>query len=353
MFTKIRFALCALALIVPGVTYSFAGAPLEPRTGQILLLDNDRVLEGDIERIGDQYRIRRSIGETWMAADKVQCLCANVQEAYHFLRSRANMEDPDEHLRLAQWCQQRGLRMQAMAEAAAAVELRPDHAEGKRYLSGLQRLDANAPAAPKTREDADPETGSVPAADFNAESLGMFVTRVQPVLMNACASCHNGNRGGSFRLTRAHEGDRRATQQNLAAVLAQVNRDRPRESLLLARAVTVHGGDSDQPPIKNRQAPAYRILEDWMQWALRMPAHEAISPAPAAEHRVSEPVFSKPAVPAAPPAPVQPPAPQPAPVQPPEPAQAPAPDAQPPTASGSADPFDPMIFNQQMHGERK
>jgi len=358
MFTKIRFALCALALSVPGVTFLRAGAPpLEPRTGHVLLLDNDRIMEGDIERVGDQYRIRRSIGETWMAADKVQCLCASVEEVYLFLRGRANADDPDEHLQLAHWCQQRGLRAQALAEATAAVELRPNHAEAKRYLTGLQRLDANAPAATVAHEEAEPDLGPVPTVDFNAESLGMFVTRVQPVLMNACVSCHVGNRGGAFRLTRTYEGDlnnRRATQQNLAAVLGQVNQSRPRESLLLTRAVTVHGGDSDQPPIKSRQAPAYRILEDWVQWALRTPTHEVVS-SPIEPRISADPVVSKPAAAAAPPAqPAQTSAPaaatQPT-AQPPALSQAEAAANQPPAAAGPADPFDPSIFNQQLHPE--
>jgi hypothetical protein len=318
-------------------------------------------MEGDIERVGDQYRVRRSIGETWMAADKVQCLCASLEEAYLFLRARTNADDPDEHLRLAQWCQQRGLHAQALAEATAAVEMRPNHADARRYLSGLQRLEANAPAAPVHHEEGEPDPGPAPAVEFNNESLGMFVTRVQPVLMNACASCHVGNRGGAFRLTRTYEGDlnnRRATQQNLTAVLSQVNQGRPRESLLLTRAVTVHGGETNLPPIKSRQAPAYRILEDWVQWALRTPTHDAM-PAGEPESRVSvaaDPVVSKQTAAVLPVATaVQSSAPSagspPAPPQP----QTEAPASQPAAPAGPADPFDPEIFNQKMHpeGERK
>jgi hypothetical protein len=358
MFTKIRLALCALALTVPG-GISLADPPgASPRTGHVLLLDNDRILEGDIERVGDQYCIRRSIGETWMAADKVQCLCGSLVDAYQFLRSRANLDDADEHLRLARWCQLRGLRSQALAEAAAAVDIRPDHAESRRYLNGLQRLEANAPAAPKTHEEPEPEVGPPAALDFNTESLGMFVTRVQPVLMNACASCHTGNRGGSFHLTRTFEGElntRRATQQNLAAVMGQVNRERPQESPVLLRAVTVHGSETDQPPIKNRQAPAYRILEEWVQWALRSPVHEpatTASAAPAERRLPSEPAGNKPATPtvfssvptASPPASVQAEAPPPQPQPTPPPTQPPA---------GPADPFDPSVFNQQFQGEHR
>lgn len=349
MITKIRLVLCALALAVMGEIALFATEP-PPRTGTILLLDSGRVLEGDIELVGDQYRIRRSIGETWMPAAKVQCLCASAVEAYEHLRGQANLGDPDERLRLARWCQQRGLRAQALVEAAAAVELRPSHADSRRYMTGLQRLDANAPAAPK-RDETEPETAALPAVDFNSESLGMFVTRVQPVLMNACASCHASGRGGSFKLTRTHEGElgnRRGTQQNLAAVLAHVSRDRLRESPLLTKAVTVHGGDAEQPPLKGRQSPAYHILEEWVQWAMRTPLPGTTAdplPPPPVEHR--PPAETQPNRPAPSPAPSTGPSAPPAP----QPVSAPqAPIAQPATPAGPADEFDPMIFNAKMHG---
>src|SRR5947209_8520781 len=82
MNTKIRFALCALALLVPGRFPAWAADPVTPlKAGRVLVLENARILEGDIERVGDQYRIRRTIGETWLPADKAQCLCADLEEA--------------------------------------------------------------------------------------------------------------------------------------------------------------------------------------------------------------------------------------------------------------------------------
>ena len=59
--------------------------------------------------------------------------------------------------------------------------------------------------------------------------------------------------------------NRKTIQQNLAAVLAEVNLVQPQNSLLLSKAVSVHGSQ-EQAPIKNRQAAAYRELEYWV-WA--------------------------------------------------------------------------------------
>jgi hypothetical protein len=194
--------------------------------------------------------------------------------------------------------------------------------------------------------------------EINAEAMGQFISRVQPVLMNACASCHVSGNAGSFQLVRALEGgmvNRHATQVNLQAVLAQINREHWEESPLLAKAVTVHG-QAGQPPLKSRQAPPFRNLEDWVRGAVARspqrsdPASPAVVAAPAAEpNRFPESVMAKaealpgPVVSAARPA------------TPPEeskiaPAAASTPPAPPATP---VDPFDPLIFNRQMHPQRQ
>ena len=66
--------------------------------------------------MGDQYRVRRKIGETWVPASQVLHVCASYEEAYRFLKSRANLSDPEDSYRLAQWCQAHGLREEALAE---------------------------------------------------------------------------------------------------------------------------------------------------------------------------------------------------------------------------------------------
>ena len=95
-----------------------------PAHGKVLVLENDQTLAGDVERAGDLYRVRRLIGETTVPAERVLRLCADMGEAYAFLRGRANLSDADERLRLAEWCRLNGLHDQALAEVKAAVELR-------------------------------------------------------------------------------------------------------------------------------------------------------------------------------------------------------------------------------------
>jgi len=342
MTTSIRSALYALAAAALG-WHVLQGAPPEPlaRTGHVLILENARALEGDIERIGNHYRVKYDVGETWVPAEKVQRLCADMADAYTYLRGQANLNDPDEHLRLARWCRGHDLPQQALTEATQAVELRPSHAESRRLLDSMQRAEASVANPSRPAPEAEPTLP--PAVEYNTESLGLFVTRVQPILMNACANCHATGRGGpSFKLTRSYANEltnRRATQQNLAAVLAQVNRKQPETSVLLSRAVTVHG-EATQAPLKNRQVPAFKTLEEWVQLALTHEPRELPLTPPAS---VPEPKDSPQSATAQPkfaaahaPVPSVPKPAVPQPVSPQSPASPPPPD-----------PFDPMLFNGQ------
>jgi hypothetical protein len=308
--------------------------------GRVLVLDNERTLTGEIERVDDQYRIKRLVGETWVPAGKVLKLCASLEEAHGFLASRTNLHDPDERLRLAEWCRQHGLRELALEEAQEALRLRPGDDRAKRLVGYLQEAKARAasPAQPPAPEK------QLPHVDVTAESLGVFASRVQPILMNACANCHTGRRGGSFQLTRTWSstlGNRRSLEQNLSVVLAQVNLRDPRVSRLLTKAVSIHGPGMTVAPLRGRQAPAYRTLERWVLETLAAnpqlreslpPASASASALPAAKpaveagatrwggDRAAEPVK--------------------------------APDAPTAPAQAANDPVDPDAFNREFHPPR-
>jgi hypothetical protein len=284
-----------IGLGVLTVAVSMALSAQEPdaarTTGRVLVLVNERTMQGDIQRDGDQYRVRRSVGETTIPADNVLCLCQTLEEAYAFLRSRANLNDADERLRLARWCQLHGLRSQALAEVTAAVDLRPSSKECKRLLQSLERATAAGTAESKDGAKPGKDTAAPAPVEISSESIGQFISKVQPILMNTCASCHVGDKAGTFKLARATEGgtvSRRATQQNLAAVLARITLARPEASPFLVKAISVHG-EATQPPIKNRQAAPYRALEDWVRATiadnpqLLEHAGSSLSPAPRLE----------------------------------------------------------------------
>ena len=348
-----RYAICRssnLVALTLTILLGLRARGQEPQhiTGHVLVLSNDRTMQGQIERDGDQYRVRRSVGETCVPADSVSCLCDTLEEAYAFLQSRANLQDADERMRLARWCQLHGLKSQAVAEMRSAVELRPSSKACQRLLESLERSNAAAEAG---TSQGSPKSGAekavTPTIEISSESMGQFVSRVQPILMNTCASCHVGEKGGAFRLARATEGEtvsRRATQQNLAAVLGHITLARPEVSPLLVKAVSIHG-DANQPPIKSRQSPPYRAIEDWIHATIAnnpqlQDSTAGATPATAPEQKSAPQAqsaqlgfgrgtpasSSKPAVPA------------------------PGPGA--PAAAIPVDPFDPAAFNQQTKSKK-
>lgn len=316
-------------------------------SGKILVLDNERTLEGEIETHGGQYRVRRSAGELWIQSENVLKLCQTREEAYEFLRKRANLRDPDEHMRLARWCQTNGLRKQALDEVTAAVNLRPEHAEGQRLLRSLQRAATAMPATTAFKPVADTDS-ALAVPQVNNETLSLFVTKVQPILMNACANCHATGRGGAFKLTRTFEssaGGSRSTQLNLSAALGQLTTKTT--SPLLTKAISVHG-DMTFPAFKSRETQAYLTLEEWVRLALEtnagLNAPAAVATVAAASGPtafgtgVKEVENAKPSMPQQLPASVT--------------AEKDSKELTP-TGNGPADAYDPAIFNRQMHPQAK
>src|SRR5260370_565519 len=107
------------------------------------------------------------------------------------------------------------------------------------------------------------------------------------VLMDAWAPCHAGGKGGDFKLTRVYDDvslNRKSVQQNLAAVLAEVNVGEPQTSRLLTKAVSVHG-PMEKAPLAGRQAVAFHTLAAWAKPTLadhppvpRPPGAATVSP---------------------------------------------------------------------------
>ncbi len=256
--------LCAWAIVYLG-NLGAALAAQEPvkADGHVLVLDNERTLEGDVFCQGDRYVIRQASGEMQVPANKALAVCASLQDAYKFLGSRTNLRDGNERLKLARWCQAHGLLELAIVEAKASLALRPGHAESKQLLAMLERL-STAAASPRPEEAA--PTVPAPQLDITSECQALFVTKVQPILMNTCASCHATGQGGSvFTLTRTNEaGSRRILQQNLSAAIKQINFEQPAGSPLLYKASCAHGGASNAA-LPSRQATPFVTLQTFVQ----------------------------------------------------------------------------------------
>jgi hypothetical protein len=352
---------CAAALVVPAFAQS-EEPPKLPVKGRVLLLPNERILEGEITQVGEQYCIaREGSGQTWLPCSKARRLFGSRMESYQYLRTQANLDDADERMRLAQWCIQYELWPQALIELKAANQLRPEHDDTLRRLAHVERRMQAVNTPPTLPPGPIPVTPPPrPAAiakdaanglDLNSECIGLFARRVQPILMNTCARCHASGKAGEFKLTQVF-GDAPvsgvSSQQNLTAVLSQISPTDPKDSPLLRMAASAHGG-APLPPLRNRETPAYRTLEQWVQLSAKHKAKPAFdvgqTPAPTPEpptKNVFENVESKQAK-------AESPAKKDAPSRTKETFAADEPEKH----SAPADEFDPIIFNRQMHPNKK
>jgi hypothetical protein len=174
----------------------------------------------------------------------------------------------DGHIKLAEWCRDAGLVSEALDEAGAAATLGPPDA----YLAKLiHELEAKRAEERTVRIVRPPTTVAVtstpkivekPAVDPTVEKA--FGQKVQPILANACLSCHcDPRKPSAFVLSRIPEGESNgpAAWRNLAATRAQVRGDAPEQSPLLTYATRPHGGQS-QPALTVRH-PAYQHLTAW------------------------------------------------------------------------------------------
>src|SRR5436309_12203737 len=90
---------------------------------------------------------------------------------------------------------------------------------------------------------APPTPPPAPDLELTMEALNLFGTRVQPILMNTCANCHNDTQNTAFRLLPSNEigvGNRTTVRRNVAAVLAYVSPSQPMASTFLSKAGSVH-----------------------------------------------------------------------------------------------------------------
>jgi len=261
---RFLWVLPVLALGSGLVYQGIAQELLAPARGSVLILKNESTLEGEIQRKGRIYLIHKNGGEQEVSGEIVLRLCQGWDDAVKFMRSQANLHDPDERIRLARWCSVNQLPEYAQEEAEQALKMRPQDSEVKYLVLALQRqiekkhqqvTDVAPPKAPSP----------VPQIDISQESMVAFQNKTQIILINSCGRCHSGDKGGDFQLQLLHDsGERTATQRNLATVLRQINFEHPKMSPLLYKANSLHGGQT-QAAIRAQNSVQYQMLQRWVE----------------------------------------------------------------------------------------
>jgi hypothetical protein len=295
-------AMLAVAVLANVPAARCAEPPLAPTAAEpyrgVLVLREGGVLTGAISRSGDRYLVQGEKSELNVPAANVVVICHTLEEAYEHRRQALPRPTADAHLALAEWCLQCGLCPQAEQELLAARQLEPHH----RKLPLLERRLTVLSQPPQTRPAAAIDTVMTPSSsspphdsqsladELPAKVVERFTRKVQPLLVNNCTTtgCHRSGGTQSFQLDRAllhGMANRRSTRQNLAAVMALVNRERPAESKLLTIPRQNHGG-MNRPIFGPRQNQQFQQLADWVA----MLATPTPAPAAAAATRPREPV---------------------------------------------------------------
>lgn len=239
---------------------------------RFLVLFDGRVVEGSVEERPGGYLIHQSSGAIVLPFEMIRVAATSLTEAYEKQRDNFAFPTANDHLTLAQWCYSNRLFAQANAELEAVLRLEPQRSEARELLKLVD--DATRRQAARHTASRGPEsgTGERTSGRIRTETHAAFIGRIQPLLVNKCgnATCHGTASTNGFRLANVRTGlrhQRLQSDHNLAAVLAQISAEHPQQSPLLLkpqdREMPVHRGVFFGATGDNQ----VQMLRDWISGA--------------------------------------------------------------------------------------
>ncbi len=250
---------CLLAL-------SSLGIAQMPAVHRAILLDDFSVVEGHTLHVGTIFRVTNGDRTRTLSQNHVLFEAASVEEIYQFVLGKMDVTTVAGAAQMAAWCDKNAMYDRAIGHARSVLASNPTDAV---LLESIRKLEAKAArvVVKKPAHQATQAAAALPANDdLSTEATLSFGTKVQPLLMNVCASCHAQKTDKSaFKLSRVREGyiDAEATATNRKIVANQLSRANPTGSPFLEMLVTAHGGQK-LASLPNRNHPAYRNLETWV-----------------------------------------------------------------------------------------
>jgi hypothetical protein len=274
MFKSLSTLGAIAAIAVGTLCVSQADEPeLNPQPG-VLVLQSGRVLRGGIIRVGDRYIV--TLGEkdeVGVPADIVEMRCETLEQAYELRKNALPIASTtSDHLTLGDWCIQYGLISAAAEQLMAVMEIAPDDPQIKQFEKRL-KLAVHRSREPSVRTVGATQEVSQAELDRVVRTLPdgvveQFTSSVQPLLLNRCSNggCHGPNSDSDFQLVRpswSRTLPRRFTQRNLYASLTYVNAKQPRNSDLLVKSISAHGGTTT-PILGDRDTESLQLLASWV-----------------------------------------------------------------------------------------
>jgi len=282
-----------------------------------LLLKNDRVLLGKIERQGDVFLVRiADDSQVSIPKSQAQYLGRNIEDLYAYKRQALANPNTGDHFKLTRWCMGNQLLDQAVTHyqivakdagdhprvKQLAVELRNQLLEVEEFRSYLglapapsrhgpprvvQTAAAQAlPGAPSGNRQLVSDR-QVVTASHKLESpphplvVQRFGDRVQPLLISRCsqAACHGGQATNALRLINPNAKFYAQTSaNNLESVLPFTQPDANQVVPLLAYATQAHGLQR-QPGIAVTESAVIGELQAWVE-LVSNPVVAAVAVAP-------------------------------------------------------------------------
>jgi hypothetical protein len=192
--------------------------------------------------------------------------------------------DVEGRIELARGCLQSELSAAAGRVIVELVQLAPDDLRVTNLERQLRQTvnrsaEVTDTGSPVKRDLPSPADLKGVAERISPSAFDSYMRHVQPMILNHCSAsgCHGVASNSDFRLFRPLTGDRvtqRMTQSNLHAVLAQVDRNSPMDSPLLAAATTPHAHFAVPLVSEQTDRRELEMLKAWLR-AVGEPSNDA------------------------------------------------------------------------------
>ncbi len=224
--------------------------PTKLATGErILLLQNGKVVKGAVRQTTAGYVVHVPGGQMVLPFDQVKFNADDLEDAYRLQRSSLPERPVSAHIELARWCYTNGLPDQACKELREVLRIEPESTTARTMLQRINdKLLATKELPSVAARNGEYSMLGNPKLGMPEETLGGlpreaaldFVAKVQPLLVNRCATsgCHGVGSGNSFELIRTKLGKappKAHSERNLAAILELIDREQPLSSPLLTK----------------------------------------------------------------------------------------------------------------------
>ena len=224
----------------------------------LLVLNSGRVVSGQLTPRTGGYDVQLPAGRMFVASEQVRFQARNMDDAYLRMRSSLRERTPNTHMELARWCLANRMPGKARSEVLDALHLDPYREDAKRMLETLVR--EQQVVSPSVNRQQIPRSGGPLVDNVTLNTPGMmperrslgglpkslartFTQTVQPIVVNKCgnARCHGAGQNTFAVFSIKGGSTSRIAEQNLAAVLNQIDLTNPSRSPILKATMGVHG----------------------------------------------------------------------------------------------------------------